>query len=219
MTHLDELLDVLLPRLKRRRDEDQALNGQHAFEFKVFGFFSPPENTLSRILSDLLNPRGCHGQGKVFLDRFLKCIDHLELAAASDRAAVRYQDTSYWAAGGGIPDITVDLDGYLICIENKPFAGDQPDQVKRYRLSMEKRRRKDFCLVYLSGRGAPNKHSRAGTPGARKSRPFSDHPIRDGSEPIVGGLPECFQGSEDPLVLGGVCRLCQIHVPGRRPHE
>ena len=68
---------------------------------------------------------------------------------------MRYQDTSYWAAGGGIPDITVDLDGYLICIENKPFACDQRDQLETYRWSMENRRRQRFCLVYLSGTGAP----------------------------------------------------------------
>jgi hypothetical protein len=155
MTQVDELLDGLQPLLKRRRDEDQARNRQQAFEFKAFSFFSPQENSLSRILSDLLNPRGCHGQGKIFLDRFLECINHPELAAVSDRAAVRYQDTSYWAEGGGIPDITVDLEDFLICIENKPFARDQPGQLERYRRSMEKRRRQNFCLVYLSGTGDP----------------------------------------------------------------
>jgi hypothetical protein len=155
MTPVDELLAGLLPLLRLSRQEDQVRNRQQAFRFRVFDFFRPQENTLSGILSDLLDPRGRHGQGKVFLDCFLKCINHPELAEVSNRAAVRYQDTSYWAAGGGIPDITVDLDGYLICIENKPFACDQRDQLETYRWSMENRRRQRFCLVYLSGTGAP----------------------------------------------------------------
>jgi len=153
MTPVEELLDGLQPLLTRRRNEDQGRNREQGFKFKVFSFFRPDENTLSRVLSDLLNPRGDHGQGTIFLDGFLECIGHSELAAASSRAVVRYQDTSHWAEFG-IPDITVDLGDYLICIENKPFARDQPDQLERYRRFMEKRRPQAFCLVYLSGNGS-----------------------------------------------------------------
>jgi hypothetical protein len=111
MTLVDEYLTDLLPLLKLSREEDRIRNLKEAFRFRVFDFFRPQENTLSRILSDLFDPRGRHGQGKVFLDYFLKRINRSDLTEVSERAVVRYQDTSYWVAGGGIPDITIDLAG------------------------------------------------------------------------------------------------------------
>ena len=102
-------------------------------------------------MADLLSPRGTHGQGKVFLDLFLDVIGHPELAVNSGRAWVQCE----------IPtledrriDFTLCIDRFAIGVENKPWAGDQVNQLHDYAADLRKRY-SDFHLVYVSSSGEP----------------------------------------------------------------
>lgn len=45
-----------------------------ATSFSTFSIFSPNENTLSRVIVELFDPRGSHGQGLLFLNALLEAI-------------------------------------------------------------------------------------------------------------------------------------------------
>lgn len=152
---LKELFDTLARNVDAARAAHQRFNLEYAADFKTFAFFQPDENALSRIIADFLNPTGSHGQGTLFLDRLLGRIGHPRLTAESGTAKVRYQDPASYSPDGGILDVTVDLGAFGIGIENKPFAGEQPNQLLRYAQHLRARYSGRFCLIYLSEFSSP----------------------------------------------------------------
>ena len=110
----------------------QRENKATASGFNVFEWITPDENKLSDILAALLNPKGDHGQGDLFLQLFFK-----RLGICLTTAALRNAKVQREAATHGIlrfrrrMDILVDA-GVLLAIENKVDALEQEDQVKDY---------------------------------------------------------------------------------------
>jgi hypothetical protein len=147
-------LELRLGLLDRTRS---SLNVYLSQDLNVFNYIDPDENRISQVIADLLNPRGPHGQGKIFLDAFLLAIKHGELMRDSEHARVRCQ-TPTIASIGGFIDITVELPGFCIGIENKPWAAEQPNQLERYREHLDWTHKGRFCLVLLEGRrvGSPS---------------------------------------------------------------
>jgi len=144
---------------EQKRDSDIYL----ASDFNVFDFIDPDENTLSDILKVLLDPRGPHGQGVLFLEQFLAHASvptELHLAGAR---IFREDATSYIYNPWRRIDITLDLSldsgghqhDFGIGIENKPWAGDQHQQVPDYIEHFRKRYGDYFLLIYLSGSDLP----------------------------------------------------------------
>lgn len=117
------------------------------------------ENTHSRFLGDLLNPRGAHGQGNLFLREFLDhChhkLDRVPLPS-STYSAERFVETERGIPGGRI-DIVLSCPqlGQLIAIENKIFAPEQPQQMARYYRWIESLRYKpdQQILIFLTPDG------------------------------------------------------------------
>ena len=62
----------LRPRLETARALEAELDRHLARRFNVLDYMRTDELGLSRIVADLLNPRGPHGQGKLFLERFVE---------------------------------------------------------------------------------------------------------------------------------------------------
>ena len=52
-------------------------------EFSVFQYIDFHEVLMSTIFKDLLNPRGKHGQGSLFLDEFLHQINLIQLISGA----------------------------------------------------------------------------------------------------------------------------------------
>ena len=67
-TTVDQLVDVAE---KQQRRLDKRL----ATGFNVFRLIEPDENKLSDILRDLLDPKGTHGQGDLFLRLLFEKLD------------------------------------------------------------------------------------------------------------------------------------------------
>jgi hypothetical protein len=106
-----------------------------ATRFNVFDLIDPDENKLSDIIADLLDPKGGHGQGDLFLRLFL---EHPDLAFDSNvKKNTKNATIQREAPTHGIPkyrrriDILINA-GVLIAIENKVDASEQEDQVKDY---------------------------------------------------------------------------------------
>ena len=140
------LLDVLA--LRKARD---LFSDQLAPEFSFFDYLSAKENGISRCFRDLLDPKGKHGQRRLFLDSFLRRIgpDHWASAAECRKVIVEQPTDKNRRI-----DIYLEFDKGLIGIENKPWAGDEGRQLHHYAAwlmqTARRRRCKYWCLIYIS---------------------------------------------------------------------
>ena len=104
--------------------------------FQVLGIGHYEVKTHSPILAELLNPKGRHGQGELFLKLFL---DQIGIGKADFEAKDAKVTTEYYVgektddSGGRIDIIIKDGSGRKILIENKIHAPDQEKQMTRYR--------------------------------------------------------------------------------------
>lgn len=128
-------------------DVDVRLAG----DFNVFDYVDPKEPLLSRIIADLLDPAGKHGQRSAFLRAFVRMVaprgDYpFEVATVTCES----QTTHIRSARRRI-DIKIDFGGaFGIGIENKPWAEEQIQQLADYRDQLEREFGGRFILVYLT---------------------------------------------------------------------
>jgi hypothetical protein len=120
---------------KRHYEALMRATGEHFNLFQVLNIGHYEVRTHSPILAELLNPKGRHGQGAVFLSLFLnQCgIGENDFHAESSKVAVEYHIGNKTEDTGGRIDIVIE-DGKRrrILIENKIYAGDQENQMTRY---------------------------------------------------------------------------------------
>lgn len=158
-----EFVNGLKPQLDAARDLERELNRHLAHRFNVLDYVRTDELGLSRIVADLLNPRASHGQGPLFLQELL---DNLKLTKRwsglhPDDASVSLERVI--TAQRRI-DVFVQIPGdnglYCLAIENKPYAGDQENQVRDYLEHLARKFQERFLLIYLSAAGeAPSELS------------------------------------------------------------
>ena len=146
------LLQELTPHLYAAREVDRKLDRHLARRFNAFRYLRADELGLSRIIADLLDPEGAHGQGSTYLESMLEL---LEVApAASDSGRIRVLTERGF--GGRFIDITVDIPTdtgrFCLAFENKPYAGDQHRQCIDYLEFLNKEYGERFLLVYLPPR-------------------------------------------------------------------
>lgn len=175
---LERFFRELRPRYDMARQMDAQLNRRLALRFNVLDYIRTSELGLSRIIADLFNPRENHGQGTLFLDTFLCGLKRsseardrsLDLTlgygddwkVAEDTVRVRVERT---IPDGRRLDIWVEFEGQdgqrrCLAIENKPYAGDQNNQIHAYLTFMEKEyggregnQPTNHLLIYLSPTG------------------------------------------------------------------
>lgn len=135
--------------------------------FDPLGTLGLGEVHLSAILADLLDPRGTHGQGTLFIDRFfelepfpnwLRNVDWKGTRARTEAPTYLIERTSRRM------DVLLRLtDRSYVAMENKFGAGEQPEQLPDY---LEHLKRlagtRDYLLVFLTPEGVP-----PGDPGFR----------------------------------------------------
>ena len=148
----ERFFDGLAPRLETAQLLERELDSRLARRFNAFDYLRTDELGLSRIVGDLLNPRGAHGQGPLFLRTLLDGLQEFDAPDDLNRTRVTLEK---WIADDRRLDVYVDIDErHGLAIENKPWAGDQKNQVRDY-LEWLKGQRSRFVLIYLSPRGDP----------------------------------------------------------------
>ena len=173
-----------------------------ATRFSVFWYFRRNETIISGIFADLLRADGRHGQGTTFLGLFLEEMDRDRGDDARYRSAAEYKvadgcvvETEHVIGGKRRIDIVVRLgergEQWLV-IENKPWAGEQTDQLAAYAGYVHERD-PDACVVYLSGDG-----SESATISEEKRAYYRAAPYRQtGDGPSVEGwLRRCVERCE-----------------------
>lgn len=134
---------------KRRTEQGEFFN-----IFNVVGLCSEEVRLHSAFIAELLNPKGSHGVGDLFLKEFLSIIDtpldyininSLSQKEITERYIGRITDTE-----GGKIDIIIEDGNHAIIIENKIYARDQKRQLLRYYNYGNKRFPNGFKLIYLT---------------------------------------------------------------------
>ena len=119
------LLGELVPAIQENFQRNQERNRTNSYQLNVFRFFEPGETTHSRLLAYFLDPNETHGQGNVFLVKFLKLLGIAE------------PDKGRWivTAEKGQVDVLIKRKHphSVVVVENKSnFAVDQGSQLYRY---------------------------------------------------------------------------------------
>ena len=120
----------------------------------AFSLFQPNEVQLSRIIADLFDPSGAHGQGLLFLNAMLSELG-LERVSAIDSVSVRREMVT---KDKRQIDLVIGMPNIILGIENKPWAGQQPDQLSDYFEALERwakrgrTKKRTPVLVFLSNK-------------------------------------------------------------------
>lgn len=150
MNGIQSLFDkICLLNQAYKRLEDEK--GENYNLFKVIDMTSNETSVHSAFLADLLNPKGLHHMGDVFLrlftDEFLNGMSFSTETAIVERE--KYIGPVTATTGGRLDIIVTDADRKAIIIENKIYASDQENQLIRYHNYAEKNT-SEHKLFYLS---------------------------------------------------------------------
>ena len=148
-------------RMEVARAMDRELERLLAPSFNAIEFLRNDELGLSKIIGDLFDPGGKHGQGARFLAKFADLVGPVRWPV---RQPARYDEFDVEVEleratdGGRRLDISVEIRSkgrkpVCIAFENKPYAADGEAQVKSYLKFLRRRYCRRFLLIYLSGHG------------------------------------------------------------------
>ena len=150
------LLQKVTPHLHAARAVERELDRHLARRFNVFRYLRDDELGFSRIIADLLDPEGEHGQGTTYLDAMLELLEWDGEVAPAGPDSIQIRVVTERGIGGRFIDVTVDVptDGGTFCLafENKPYAADQPRQCIDYLKFLDHEYDGRFLLVYLPPR-------------------------------------------------------------------
>ncbi|MBC6409618.1 MAG: PD-(D/E)XK nuclease family protein [Ekhidna sp.] len=150
------LMDIqkLFYELQTYHKEDQENNKIITPDFNVFHILSPKETQLARFIGELLNPKGVHAQGQLFLDQFVDSFFLRKKAffknAKSIDISLEYANKSL---DGPIDIFMLFENRFAVAIENKPFANGGERQIMRYCDFMAKKYGYNYLMIYLERQG------------------------------------------------------------------
>lgn len=186
----DQLISLLREVDRTRLEHELAarLTGENFNVFNILRLSASEVRTHSAFIAELLDPRGSHGQGSIYLKLFLvrMKIEVGRFNPEKARVIVEHPigpvDLEY-ATGGRIDLLLEDEEKHRIVIENKIYATDQEYQLLRYYHAFPK------ALIYyltLDG-GGPSQTSLGRVDFPWKSISYK--------EDLLGWLEDCHKAS------------------------
>ena len=152
VSRIKDLYDSLID--DKRFDElELGLNKPNLFEILRI---TRREIRHSNFLSWLLDPKGSHGLGDIFLRRFVRKIFSSDKVHELDQIEVSHLDFSNAEVEREWEniDVLIAFDYVVVCVENKVSSGEHSNQLSRYKTIVEQEypnRRQAF--VYLTPEG------------------------------------------------------------------
>lgn len=133
--------------INRKNEEILDATGGRFNIFQICGV-NHYENTHSAILAEFLNPNGSHGLSSKLLDCFFDTLGELFIIQNfnSEKSRVRVEHST---EEGRIDILIEDNRKNVIIIENKIYANDQPEQLKRYNRYAQKNYN-EYQIFYLT---------------------------------------------------------------------
>ena len=137
-------LEMLLEEIKQLKQKHNNLRKDEAQGFNVFSLLlksGDEVNLHSKFIYELLNPKGSHHQGSLFLDLFLETLN-LE-KPKGDILAFREKHNI---------DILLQSSSQTIIIENKVYSEDHSSQLNRYVKNIRNQgyKKRNILLIYLT---------------------------------------------------------------------
>jgi hypothetical protein len=160
---IQSLLDSVTEIIKKHETEANY-TGENYNIFSVMSMETDEEFTHSRIIGNLLNPKGKHGCGDFFLKKFVEQLNNLfdqnqlyDLklndfgTLVNERIVERYAgEVDNTNISGGSIDIVIEDDKQILLIENKIYASDQKYQLARYYNYAKTKGNKKIVMLYLT---------------------------------------------------------------------
>ncbi len=144
--------------IRKKYEEIYKITGENFNIFDICQLERNEDKLHSNLITDLLNPKGRHSMGSVFLNLFLETIDKTSFFKDKkdqdeklDNLVVKTQKYT----DQGIIDIAIESNNKVIIIENKIDAYDQENQLNRYyewaKTKYEKKDNdKNTIIIYLT---------------------------------------------------------------------
>lgn len=139
--------------ISKKYEEIAKITGENFNVFKILRLTTNEVRTHSAFIAELLDPKGSHDQGDVFLRLFVEKLKLAEIDYTSVKVEVeKYIGTisENYDEGGRIDIIVTDGCGRAIIIENKIYAEDQKNQILRYHKYGEEKHKTIFNILYLT---------------------------------------------------------------------
>lgn len=148
---LHEFFSGLADRMTIAASYEKRIARFEAPRFNVFKYIEPNEARVTKILGDILDPKGSHGQGDVFLRSFLKAMGFARPTSEEiENAAVRPEDRTN---ENRRVDLTVTMGPHILGLENKIGAGEQPEQIGHYMQWLRTNANGSWLLIFLTPDG------------------------------------------------------------------
>jgi hypothetical protein len=188
-----------------------TVTGDNFNVFRILGLESAEVRTHSAFLSELLNAKGSHGQGGLYLRLFTEqfLIKDFDTVNSASEVEKYISPIAADNKNGGRIDIFIeDKDNRQILIENKIYAADQENQLLRYHRYNPK-----ADLIYLTLDGnAPSEYSTGNALSAENMLclSYKDH--------IMSWLRDCQKESvSKPLIRETIAQYIVLlsHLTGR----
>lgn len=145
----------LLHEINVIRVRNETINEATGGRFNIFNIVGVNhyENTHSAIIAEFLNPEGSHGLKEKFLTEFVN--QNLSVNFTFDCKSANVQTERYLGYLGRVDLIIEQNDKKkAIIIENKIYANDQKEQLKRYNEYANNKYSKDnYIILYLTLEG------------------------------------------------------------------
>lgn len=136
---IEHLLEQISTISKKYKDIAK-ITGENFNIFHVLNMASSEVGLHSRLIGELLSPKGSHDQGTLFLQIFIEECGLLEIVDGTDLDLTTIVIEEYigpisedYEIGGRIDLVLKFNNGKVIVIENKIYARDQEKQLKRYK--------------------------------------------------------------------------------------
>ncbi len=220
---MEKKYEKIIERVKEIKNEFIHQEQSSGERFNIFNILGLNSNEIShsRILADLLNIKGSHGQGekylKLFIDQLIELptenqfheeSPHLDIIKkfqiSSSRVIIEKSIgiVDYELGSGGRIDILL-TDGHeFIIIENKIYAVDQPQQLLRYKNFQPT---KDTPILYLNLFGSDaSEHSKSNDQESLKLK--TDYISISYSSFIKEWLESCINKSIDHPAINEILR-------------
>jgi hypothetical protein len=142
--------------IKTAEDKKQK-SGENFNIFRILGLSTYEVRTHTAFISELLNPKGCHGHNDLFLNLFVKQLarvkqkeDYFNCSGAEMKDSYISRISEDYTNGGNLDIYIANNSNQAIIIENKIYHHDEKAQLKRYHNFGKKHHATGFDLIYLT---------------------------------------------------------------------
>lgn len=168
-------LESLLTQISTIQKKYEEIYKRTGENFNIFNLLnlSYDEISHSKIIAALLNPKGMHGKGNIFIEKFLDCIEIGINDFSRDNIIIKIEKSignisEDYTEGGRMDIVITNGKNQQIFIENKIYAPDQWNQLLRYYHHNEKAH-----LIYLTLPGDDPSEKSTGKEPQFKYKPIS----------------------------------------------